>query len=360
MKRSDNIAWSQLKIGIFIVSALIFLAAGIILMGTQTNLFTPSGKLSVIMANVEGLKEGAPVWLAGIDVGVVTAIRFAQPSKSNDVEVALQINREALNKIGTDSLVRVKTRGLMGEKYVDITPSVTYAKKLVTLIKGAPTIGVDEVMQKAAKSFDTLQGFAEKVTEGRGTISRLIQDPGLYDNLVGLTKELSSFADQINRGQGTLGKLYQSDEPYNRMISILTRTDNTLRDIQNSSGTMNKLIYDRQLYDKLISLADKSVKAADDIHELNLKLTSPGSTVGKLLADREFYDKGLALIDRADRSVKSFEEIAARVNRGEGTIGKLISEKQLYEGLERMITDLDLLIRDIKENPKKYVKFSLF
>ncbi len=360
MKRSDNIAWSQLKVGIFIVCALIFLAAGIILMGTQTNLFTPSGKLSVIMKNVEGLKEGAPVWLAGIDVGVVTAIGFAQPTKNNDVEVALQIDREALKKIGPDSLVRVKTRGLMGEKYVDITPSVTYSKKPVTLIKGTPTVGLDEVMQKAGKSFDTLQRFAENVTKGEGTVSRLIQDPQLYDNLVILTKELSSFADRINSGQGTLGKLYRSDEPYNRMISILVRTDKTLKDIQNSSGTMSKLIYDRQLYDKLVFLADKSVKAADDVHELNLKLTSPNTTVGKLLTDRELYDKGIALIDRADRSVKSFEEIAARVNRGEGTVGKLISEKELYERLERMITDVDILVKDIKDNPKKYVKFSLF
>ena len=360
MKRSDNIKWSQVKVGIFIVCALIFLAVGIILMGSQTKLFTPTGKLAVIMKNVEGLKVGAPVWLAGMDVGVVTAIDFAQPTKTNDVEVDLQIDRDALKKIGTDSLVRVKTRGLMGEKYIDITPSENYSTRPLTRLNGTPTIGLDEVMQKAGKSFEMLQGFTEKISRGEGTVGRLIQDPKLYDNLVTLTRELSAFADQVNRGQGTLGKLYRSEEPYNRMISILVRTDNTLKDIQNSSGTMNKLIYDRQLYDKLVSLADKSVKAADDVHELNVKLTSPNSSIGKFLTDREFYDKGLALIDRADRSVKSFEEIAARVNRGEGTAGKLISEKELYERMERMLVDVDLLVKDIKENPKKYVKFSLF
>lgn len=168
MKRSDNISWSQVKVGIFIVCALLFLAIGIILMGTQTKLFTPTGKLSVIMTNVEGLKVGAPVWLAGIDVGVVTSIRFERPTKTNEVAIVLQIDREALRKIGTDSVVRVKTRGLMGEKYVDITPSQTYSNHPVTRLYGLPTVGLDEVMQKAGASFDTLQGFTKKISQGKG------------------------------------------------------------------------------------------------------------------------------------------------------------------------------------------------
>jgi phospholipid/cholesterol/gamma-HCH transport system substrate-binding protein len=360
MKRSDNISWSQVKVGIFIICALLFLAAGIILMGTQTNLFTPKGKLAVIMNDVQGLKVGAPVWLAGIDVGVVTSIQFKNPKISNEIEVMLQIDRESLRKIGNDSIVRVKTRGLMGEKYVDITPSRTYSEHPVSVLYGSPTVGLDEVMKKAGSSFDMIQDYATKLTESKGTISRLMQDPKLYDNLVTLTRELSEFSKRVNNGQGTLGKLYRSEEPYDRMISILTRADKTLRDIRDSKGTMNQLIYDRQLYDKLVSLADKSVRAADDVHELNMKLTSPNSTIGKFVTDREFYDKGIALLDRADNSMKSLEEITGRINSGQGTAGKLISDKELYDRMERVITDLDLLVKDIKENPKKYVKFSLF
>lgn len=65
MKRSDNIGWSQLKAGIFIIFALLFFAGGILLMGEKTKFFIPKGKLSVIMGDVAGLKVGAPVWLAG-------------------------------------------------------------------------------------------------------------------------------------------------------------------------------------------------------------------------------------------------------------------------------------------------------
>lgn len=360
MKRSDNITWSQVKVGIFIVCALVFLACAILLMGTRTNLFVAKGKLSVIMNDVQGLKVGAPVWLAGIDVGMVTSIRFEDPLKTNEVEVKLQIEKESMKKIGEDSVIRVKTRGLMGEKYIDITPSRTYAEQPPSRLYGSPTLGLDEVMQKAGTSFDMIQDYAGKISKGEGTVSRLIEDPKLYDNLVSLTREFSTFSERINSGQGTLGRLYRSEEPYDRMISILNRVDVTLKDIQNSSGTMNKLIYDRQLYDKLVALADKSGRAADDVHELNVKLTSPDSSIGKFITDREFYDKGIAILDKADNSLKAFEEITSRLNKGEGTAGKLVTDKELYERMERLIGDLNMLVLDIKENPEKYVKFSLF
>jgi phospholipid/cholesterol/gamma-HCH transport system substrate-binding protein len=360
MQRSDNIAWSQVKVGIFIVCALIFLAGGILIMGKQTKLFTQKGKISVVMTDVAGLKEGAPVWLAGVDVGAVTRIRFEHPRESNDVEIDLEVDREALKKIGTDSIITVKTRGLMGEKYVDITPSKVYSEVPPKRLVGTQLPKLDDVMLKAGRTFDTLNGIIGGVEKGEGSFGKLVKDPKLYDNLSNLTLELDSFLTQVNSGQGSLGKFTHSSESYDKMMSILSRADQTLNDIQHSNGTINKLIYDRQLYDKLVALADKSVQAADDVKELNKRLTSKETTIGKLLGDREFYDKGMTLLDRADKSVKAFEEIADRVNRGEGTAGKLLTEQELYNRLNTMVENVNALVNDFKENPKRYMKFSLF
>lgn len=360
MKRSDNIAWSQIKVGIFIICALIFLAGGIILMGKQTNLFTPKGMVAVIMTDVAGLKVGAPVWLAGVDVGVVTRIRFERPRESNEVDIELEVDREALKKIGPDSIITIKTRGLMGEKYVDITPSKTYSEVPAKRLYGVQLPKLDDVVLKAETTFDTLNRIIGRVDKGEGSLSRLLNDPKLYDNLSNLTQELNIFVMQVNHGEGTLGKLSRSSDPYDRMMSILNRTDETIKDIQNSSGTLNKLIYDRQLYDKLVALSDKSILAADDVRELNKKLTSRDTTIGKLLGDREFYDRGLALLDHADKSVNAFEEVADRVNRGEGTAGKLLSDQELYNRLNSMLDSVNNLVNDIKEHPKRYLKFSVF
>jgi len=360
MKRSDNITWSQVKVGIFIVAALLFFSGGILVMGDKTKFFIPKGKLSVIMTDVAGLKVGAPIWLAGVDVGLVTDIRFEHPDRTNAVEVVMEIERESLKKIGRDSHITVKTRGLLGEKYVDVTPSQVVAEHPETRLYGTSVAKLDDVMQKAGSAFDRLNRMMDTMDRGEGTLGRFAKDPRLYDNLVHLSVELNTFANNVNRGEGTLGQLTRKREPYDRLMGILNRADLTLKEIQTAEGTMHKLIYDRQLYDKLVAVADKSAQAADDVRELNKKLTSKESTVGKLLGDREFYDKGMQLMERADRSVQALEEITTRLNRGEGTVGKLLNDKELYDRLNRMVDDTNTLVKDIKENPKRYVEFSLF
>ena len=69
-----------------------------------------------------------------------------------------------------------------------------------------------------------------------------------------------------------------------------------------------------------MTLADTSVQAADDVRELNRKLTSRDSSIGMLISDREMYDKGLSMLTRADNSIKAIEEISGRINNGNGTL----------------------------------------
>lgn len=330
------------------------------MMGQKTKFFMPKGKLVAIMPDASGLKTGAPVWLAGVDVGLVRSIRFSEPEKNNNVEVVLEIDRDALKKIGKDSRIVIKTRGLLGEKYVDITPSQTVQETPETVIYGTSTVKLDDVMQKAGAAFDRLNGIANKIDQGEGSLGRMSKDPQLYDNLVKLTAQLETFAQSVNNGEGTLGRLNKNPEPYNRLIAILTRAEETLHDIQSADGTMGRLVRDRQLYDKLVSLADKSTEAADDVRELNKKLMSKESTIGKLLGERELYDRGIALMERAEKSVEGVERITDRINRGEGTAGKMLSETETYDRLNRMVDNIDALVKDIKENPKRYLKFSIF
>lgn len=360
MNRSENIGWAQVKAGVLIIIALLLFAGGVVIMGDKTKFFIPKGDLTVIITDVAGLKIGAPVWLAGVDVGLVREIRFSRPNSSNEVEIQLQVERQALKKIGKDSRITIKTRGLMGEKYVDITPSMTFNETPLQTVYGTGVTRLDDVMVKAGAAFDRLNGIMDKVDKGEGSLGRFANDTKLYDHLVTLTSELKLFAVSVNSGEGTLGKLNRSSEPYDRMIAILERAEETLKDIHSADGTLGRLVRDRNLYDKLVALADKSNQAADDVRQLNKKLTSTDGTIGKLLGDREFYDKGMALLERADTSLKSLETVTGRLEKGDGSAGKLISDKELYDRMNKTVESLDALVKDIKENPKRYVKFSLF
>lgn len=110
----------------------------------------------------------------------------------------------------------------------------------------------------------------------------------------------------------------------------------------------------------MVKLAETSGTAAEEVRELNRRLLSSDSTVGKLMTDRELYNTGMAVMARADRSVQSQEEIIGRLERGEGTAGKLLNDRELYDKLLRAADDVDSLARDIREHPKRYVRFSLF
>lgn len=360
MKRSDNLKWSQVTTGVFILVAILLFCGGVLMMGDKTKMFIQKGTLSVIMMDVAGLKIGAPVWLAGVDVGLVTDIQFETPEKNNEIFVSMQIDRNALKKIGTDSRVTIKTRGLMGEKYVDIIPSRSYGENPPTVIRGETVAKLDDVMQKAGGAFDRFNSIMEKIDKGEGSLGKLTTDKKLYDNLANLSLELKILADTINRGEGSLGKLMRSDEPYKKIIAILQRADSTLTDIQSADGTLGKLVRDRELYDKMVVLADKSALAADDMRELKKILTSKDNTIGRLLTDDALYDKGLALMSRADSAVKSFEDVAVKIRSTDGTAGKLLNDHEAYDKMVRMLESVDALIKDIKENPKRYVKLSIF
>ncbi len=360
MKRSNQIGWAQVRGGVFIFLALIFFAGGVLLMGQKTKMFVNKGSMRVVMSDVVGLKVGAPVWLAGVDVGLVTDVLFADPKHSNAVSIDIEVDTDAMKKIGTDSKISIKTRGLMGEKYVDILPSKHYSDKPPAVLQGSSATKLDDVIQKAGDTFDKVNGIIDNIQQGKGTLGKLSKDETLYNNLARLAVEMKDLVVTINRGEGTLGKLNRDPEPYNKLISILNRADRTLMDIQESDGTLNKLIYDKALYMKLTSLADKSIQAADDVRDLNRKIMSKEGSVGLLLNDRQFYDKGISLLTKAESSVKSFEEIAAKIKEGDGTAGRLVNDKALYDKMNKMVDDLDSLVKDFKENPRKYIKFSVF
>ncbi|NTV48979.1 MAG: MCE family protein [Geobacteraceae bacterium] len=360
MKRSNQIGWAQVRGGVFIFLALLIFAGGVLLMGQKTKMFITKGAMRVVMSDVVGLKIGAPVWLAGVDVGIVTDILFADPKNSNEVSIDIEVDTEAMKKIGTDSKISIKTRGLMGEKYVDILPSRHYSERPPALLQGTSAAKLDDVIQKAGDAFDKVNGIIDNIDKGKGTLGKLNKDETLYRNIARLTVEMKDLVVTINRGEGTLGKLNRDPEPYNKLVSLLDRADRTLQDIQTSDGTLNRLIYDKALYTKLTALADKSIQAADDVRDLNKKITSKEGTIGLLLNDREFYDKGISLLTSAESSVKAIEEVTAKVKSGDGTAGNLVNDKLLYNKMNKMVDDLDALVKDFKENPKKYIKFSVF
>ena len=71
MKRSQDIRWAEVRVGLFLVVALALAAGAIFLLGERSRLFIPTETVEVLLPEVQGLQVGAPVWLSGVVIGSV-------------------------------------------------------------------------------------------------------------------------------------------------------------------------------------------------------------------------------------------------------------------------------------------------
>jgi phospholipid/cholesterol/gamma-HCH transport system substrate-binding protein len=97
--------------------------------------------------------------------------------------------------------------------------------------------------------------------------------------------------------------------------------------------------------DNLASLSEKFSSIADKVDTTMTEVSSIADSVSK--SDIE----GL---------VASFNTLLESINDPDGTIGKLLVDKSVYDSVDTLLADVDSLVRKIQENPKKYIKISVF
>ena len=121
MRRSRPITWEEVKVGVLLIVALALLATGIFFIGNTGNVFGDRYQLVTLMRSAAGLVPGAAVQVAGQPVGQVSRIAFidpeGRPATGEGVAVWLAVNREVRDQIRTDSRARIRTQGLLGDRW---------------------------------------------------------------------------------------------------------------------------------------------------------------------------------------------------------------------------------------------------
>ncbi|MCX8031539.1 MAG: MlaD family protein [Thermodesulfovibrionales bacterium] len=323
MKKQIKLA--KLKVGIVITIALLILFFTVFFAGGIEELFSPKVEIKANIRDVKGLRNGSPVWFSGIEVGSVKNMKLHE---EYGTLVTLSIREDLLGFIKKDSKVVVQTMGLLGDKYVEITTGSPKAEpiKKGDILEGRPQLEIKDIVDASANSISKLTDFIEKldrfiikVETGEGTIGKLISDPSLYRNLNDATKHLSRILTKINDSDGTLTKLLKDPSLYDNIVSVSEKLDSFASNLEEGKGTIGKLVNDSSLYDNLNDLTLKISKISDEIYE------------------------------------------------GKGTTAVLLKDKELAEELKKSISNLKAVLdelkqltADIKEQPKKYFKFSLF
>ncbi len=311
MQRSIRVRWGNLKVGLLLVLALgVLLWAS--LSGTGTSIFQSKGLFVCYFPNVNGLLPGAPVWMSGVEVGNVKNIEFVNLDSTRIVKVTCRAKKSIWKQLTPGTQVQLGTIGFLGDKYVEIIPS---------LKPGEPLAEGGELPIRDAGSVEGLFKEGEEALSEAGDIM----------------SSLDSILLRINRGEGSMGKIVTKDEFYVQMTKLLTNLTALTGDLQKNQ-------------ERLVSSFEKTSNAMGSLSE---KVDQNSGTVGRLFNDPHLYDNLSATTARLDT-------VMAKLNNSEGSLGLLVNDTALYVEVTNLVARLNNLVTDIEKNPGKYLKFSVF
>lgn len=407
MTQKKQVSLAEMKVGIFVTIALILLAALILQRSWGLSWFEDKEKVITYLPDVGGLKASAPVWLAGIEIGKVRSvaivppevyaanagvfrqidvlkreIQAVDPSQANSksqiadlhdrirdlkadlrfVEVKMDISRDFLNRISTDSEVTIESKGLIGDSFIEIsagTFGVLPAKRgEYYVIEGLRRTGFREIMTGANDVVANFGVLSEQFKSIALKINPQKVGAGLVDTVENMQRtlrqanitfsEATRLLKELRQGEGTFGRIVSDPALYNRLSAALERFNSLAQEIQSGSGTLGRLVQDPQLYDSTSS----ALKRADIMME---RIQKGEGTIGKLSQDPALYDTSRKAMER-------FASLVEQIERGEGTLGKLLKDPSLYNNLNQSTAEMTKFIYDLRQDPKKYltIRFRVF
>jgi phospholipid/cholesterol/gamma-HCH transport system substrate-binding protein len=349
----QEVQWSQLKVGVLVIVALVALTALIFLMsGSTGGIFSRKITLRSYFENSAGLKNGAPVNLEGVTIGTVTDIKIAPARKLTPVEVTMKIGSKYRTAVHTDSTSSLETIGVLGDTVVDINSKTATGPAVQNNaeLKTNETPNLSDVIKSSQGTIEQLNTILAKVdhladslNSTKGSIGELINSPDLYNKAVATLNELSQLVDTVANGKGSIGKLVADDTLYNHINDTVAKLDKMSTELDEGKGTLGKLLKDETLANNLSQSVANANKLLADIN-------AGKGGLGMIAKDPQFAAKLRDTVDKLD-------SVLNRVDSGEGTVGQLVRNPSLYNNLDQSLTETRGLIAAIRENPKKYLTF---
>ena len=286
----------EIKTAILILSGIILFIIGFSYLKSN-DVFVADRIFYAVYDDVEGVSKGTPVTISGFNVGSVQDIKFYK----NTSQLLLKFRVENDFNFSDQSVAQIYETGLIGGKALSVVPK--YGQRL-------------------AKSGDTLQSsIAPGLTE-------LVND-----KLSPLQEKIESMvvsADSVLIGLNSV----LNNEAKFEIQSSIKNFSSTVADLKNSAGTLDELLN-----------TNKS--------QINNIISNVNQTSNEL-SDLSIVVKNLS------QSSKSIDKIVNEISNGNGSLNKLIFDDELINSLDSASSNINLLLKDLRLNPKRYVHFSIF
>ena len=335
--------FQELKVGLFVLFFVFLIGFAAFLLGGSSDLFEPTYNLHTWYRDVKGLKVGAIVRVAGVDVGEVSVVEFEnEPEPANlppeqvgrhAIYVELTIQKRFQERIRADSAATISTVGLLGDMYITVSSGsptkaaltdgqeitsvealdfMTYADQATAIVENARSIskkvdlmlGDDASAQSArlAESLSHIEALLAEAKDGKGLLHTIIYDPAAsaslkrtLANVEKVTGDAAAITTEVRQGDGIANALIYGDDGDELLVQLTTLAD-----------TLEGVVSDLKTQDSLA-------------HSL-------------------LYDPEKAqMVDDLQQTVASLRAIAGAIDQGEGTAGLLVRDPQVYEDLRTLL-----------------------
>ncbi len=270
---------------------------------------------------INGLQTGAPVSLAGVNIGAVKSIGFPDDPHADYVIVKLWIVDADLARVRSDSVAQIDTMGLLGDKYIEITGgnpqsaslaphAVLAAQDPVDLQALLQKPGVDKMMDDVIGIAQSMKSILDSLDKGHGILAELIkggnekQQPltladlrTTFDNMNKLAVEMNTMLDKVNHGRGLAGAMLSDKTDGKKLLDEFETTANSMKDTSQ----------------KMSLLVDK--------------FNQGNGAVQRLLGDQRYANQLLA---NMQTSLADMKDILRKIDDSQGSVGLAVNDPTLY------------------------------
>ena len=240
-----------MKIGIVAVAALALATLLIVAVGGAAGFSWQRYQLKTKCPDVKGLKSGAVVRVAGVEVGKVTEVKLS----GAEVEVDIEVKKGNEERITTESRASIGSLSLLGEPVIDISPSTTGTplKDGDYIPAGRAPGQLADVADGARESLEQLSGILKDIRSGKGTIGKVFTDDDLYKEITAFVTSAQSVAANLRDGKGSLGRFIRDPAAYDRLNASLGDLQEITRRINAGEGSLGRFLKDEAFAKSLTS-----------------------------------------------------------------------------------------------------------
>jgi len=344
----------RLKVGLFTAGLLALLGLTILVIGKKQGMFTRHASYRAEFQDVAGLVPGAQVWLNGVVVGVVEDVDLPEDPALRRITVTFKIRRELAARVRADSRVRIRTLGLLGDRYLELSSGTPLQPLLPegSLVPSVEPTDIAEALSQGGEAIGnvvaitgSLRRILEKMERGEGVLGALVNEPfdgkSFGRELNQVLGRLGEILASIQQGRGFLGKVV-TDPQGEQLFAELQQTTAAAsrlvarleQDLGREDTALGYLLKRPEGRERLARALDSVARASEALAAASQELASGQGTLPRLLADKGFADTFLADLAQLTHSLAG---VAKKLDAGQGSAGKFLNDPKLYDDLENVV-----------------------